>query len=443
MQGYLKHVVAASITALTLVSGAWLPGPATADPVTAKQCEVTTGRTPQSATPAEAALDPAVLATAMARATDVTRFNIQLYRNNCLIATGPRNAESGGVAWNLWSGTKSVVALVAGAAVDEGLLRIDEPIGRYLPPGLGDAGHREITVRNLLTESSGMEVAVAAEGATGLAQLDPNVVAQALAMPIERPQGTMFRYSQRAVDLLVYVVQQSVGEDFQSFAQRKLFDPLGIARSDYYWARDRAGNTYGHAHLILPPDDFAKLGLLVANRGRWNSQQVISEDYMRAAVSPSPSMPCYGFLFVINGAPCRLEFPGLPDDAVKMSGMLRNDSFIVPSLGMVLNWTGVATVGSSTTYTHDVMRSLVSAFRDLQIPDPGQYQERPDVSVTDPMIARPDAFFGTLGVGPYAYPGCNFLDCLGETPKAPFADSPPGCVILGCIGTDPRTPGIR
>ncbi|MFD6456192.1 hydrolase, partial [Nocardia sp. NPDC060220] len=68
---------------------------------------------------------------------------------------------------------------------------------------------------------------------------------------------------------------------------------------------------------------------------------------------------------------------------------------------------------------------------------------RPDVSVTDPMIARPDAFFGTLGVGPYAYPGCNFLDCLGETPKAPFADSPPGCVILGCVGTDPRTPGIR
>ncbi len=201
------------------------------------------------------------------------------------------------------------------------------------------------TVRNLLTESSGMEVAVAAEGATGLAQLDPNVVAQALAMPIERPQGTMFRYSQRAVDLLVYVIQQSVGEDFQSFAQRKLFDPLGIARSDYYWARDRAGNTYGHAHLILPPDDFAKLVLLVGNRGRWNSQQVISEDYM------------------------------------------------------------------------------------------GE-RDRPDDRAARCLL-RP------LGVGPYAYPGCNFLDCLGETPKAPFADSPPGCVILGCVGTDPRTPGIR
>ncbi|APE36823.1 hydrolase [Nocardia mangyaensis] len=435
--------MAAAVTVLALTSGALLPASAQAEPITAAQCAPSSGRTPRTASPAEVALDPALVAAAMDLATDDTRFNIQLYRNNCLIATGPRNEQSGGVAWNLWSGTKSVVALVAGTAVDEGLLAIDAPIGDYLPEGLGDAAHREITVRNLLTESSGMEVAVVAEGATGLAQLDPNVVAQALAMPIERPQGTMFRYSQRAVDLLVYVVQQAIGEDFQAFAQRKLFDPLGIARTDYYWARDRAGNTYGHAHLILPPDDFAKLGLLVGNRGRWNEHQVISDDYMRAALSPSASMPCYGFLFVINGEPCRLEFPGLPDDAVKMSGMLRNDSYIVPSLGLVLSWTGVAMPGASSDYTHNVMRTLVSAFRDQSIPDPGPYRERPDVSVTDPMISRPDAFFGTLGVGPYSYPGCNFLDCLGETPKAPFADSPPGCVILGCLGNDPRTPGIR
>ncbi len=442
MHGYLKYLVAAAVTALTLSSGALLPGPARAEPVTAKQCEVTSGRTPQSATPAEAALDPARLGEAMQLATNATRFNIQIYRNNCLVGVGPRNAESGGVAWNLWSGTKSVVALVAGLAVDDGRLRVDEPIGAYLPAGLGDEAHRAITVRNLLTESSGMEVAVAAEGATGLAALDPNVVAQALAMPIERPQGTMFRYSQRAVDLLVYVIQQAIGEDFQAYAQRKLFDPLGIPRSDYFWARDRAGNTYGHAHLILPPDDFAKIGLLVGNRGKWNDLQVISDDYMRAALSPSASMPCYGFLFVINGEPCRLEFPGLPYDAVKISGMLRNDSFIVPSLGLMVNWTGVATPGSST-YTHNVMRTLGSAFLDTHVPDPGPYQERPDVSVTDPMIARPDALLGTFGIGPYAYPGCSFVDCLGETPKPPFSDWPPGCVVLGCVGTNPATPGIR
>ncbi len=442
MHGYLKYLVAAAVTALTLSSGALLPGPARAEPVSAKQCEVTSGRTPQSATPAEAALDPARLGEAMQLATNATRFNIQIYRNNCLVGVGPRNAESGGVAWNLWSGTKSVVALVAGLAVDDGRLRVDEPIGAYLPAGLGDEAHRAITVRNLLTESSGMEVAVAAEGATGLAALDPNVVAQALAMPIERPQGTMFRYSQRAVDLLVYVIQQAIGEDFQAYAQRKLFDPLGIPRSDYFWARDRAGNTYGHAHLILPPDDFAKIGLLVGNRGKWNDLQVISDDYMRAALSPSASMPCYGFLFVINGEPCRLEFPGLPYDAVKISGMLRNDSFIVPSLGLMVNWTGVATPGSST-YTHNVMRTLGSAFLDTHVPDPGPYQERPDVSVTDPMIARPDALLGTFGIGPYAYPGCSFVDCLGETPKPPFSDWPPGCVVLGCVGTNPATPGIR
>ncbi|WP_446225724.1 hypothetical protein ACTWPB_12020 [Nocardia sp. IBHARD005] len=134
-------------------------------------------------------------------------------------------------------------------------------------------------------------------------------------MPIERPQGAMFRYSQRAVDLLVYVVQQAVGEDFQAFAQRKLFDPLGIARSDYYWARDRAGNTYGHAHLILPPDDFAKLVLLVGNQGRWNSQQVISEDYLQL-----PRLPRRDAEGPVRGFATGMRHPGMHRDRPTNAG---------------------------------------------------------------------------------------------------------------------------
>lgn len=436
----LRSIAAVAVSSLSLVLA---PAAAHADPATPQQCRVTSDRAPATADPAAVALDPTGVAAAMATADDSTRFNVQLYRNNCLVAAGPHNAASGGVAWNLWSGTKSVVSLVAGIAVDQGRLRVDDPIDRYLPPGLGDAEHRAITVRSLLTESSGMEVAVAAEGAAGLVQLDPNVVAQAMAMPIEKPQGTEFKYSQRAVDLLAYVIGRAVDEDFQTFAQRTLFDPLGIQRGDYYWARDRAGNTYGHAHLILPPDDFAKLGLLVANHGAWNERQVVSAAYLREATTPSPTHPCYGYLFVVNGPQCSPQFPGLPADAVKMSGMLRNDSYIVPSLGLVFSWTGVSVPNGPLGLTHQVMRQLVAAFRDVAIPDPGPYQPLPDVAVTDPMIANPAPFLGLAGIGDYAYPGCSFLSCLGERPKAPFSDWPPGCFILGCAGTDARTPGIR
>ncbi|MEV0296014.1 serine hydrolase [Nocardia sp. NPDC050710] len=416
---------------------------ADAAPTELAQCAVTDARTPQRATPEQVGLDSTALAAAMAIAADPTRRNVQVLRNNCLIAGGPRNAETGGVAWNLWSVTKSVVAMVAGVAIDEGKLRLDDPIGVYLPAGLGDEAHRAITVRSLLTESSGMQVAVASEGITGLVQLDPNVVAQALAMPIEHPQGTVWQYSQRAVDLLAYVVQQAAGEDLQAYAQRKLFAPLGIRSTDYHWARDRSGNTYGYAHLIMPPDDFVKLGLLVLNRGAWQGQQVISADYLAAATTSSPANPCYGFLFVVNGPGCEILFPGLPADAVQMSGMMRQDNFIVPSLGLLVSWTGITVPGGSVSFPHEVLSAIGAAFREPRLPDPGPYLPRPDVSVTDPMISNPDVTLGAFGIGPDAYPGCGPVTCLGKPLGPPIAGWPPGCVIIGCLGTDPATPGIR
>lgn len=443
MRRLLKSAVVAGITAALWVGVAAVGVTASAAPGGLKHCEVSSGRTPETATPEEVGLDPAALRKAVSFAADPTRFNLKVFRNNCLVASGPKNEQSGGVPWNLWSSTKSVVALIAGIAIDEQRLRLDDPIGVYLPPGLGDAAHRAITVRNLLTESSGMQVAVASEGITGLAQIDPNVVAQALAMPIDQPQGTEWRYSQRAVDLLVYLVQQAVGEDFQAYAQRKLFDPLGIPRSDYHWARDRSGNTYGYAHLVLPPDDFAKLGLLLVNRGNWGGTQVISEEYLRLASQRSPVHPCYGFLLVVNGPECGVLFPGLPMDAYQMSGMMRQDNFIVPSLGLLVSWTGVTVPGSAISFPHDVLRAVGSAFQEPRLPDPGPYVQQPDTQLSDPMISNPDATLGALGIGPMSYPGCGPLACLGKPMSPPFANWPPGCFILGCLGPDPATPGIR
>ncbi|QXN96007.1 beta-lactamase family protein [Nocardia iowensis] len=435
--------VSVSTAAAVLLGTEIVCGTADAAPADQRQCAVTDGREPQTATPEEVGLDAAALRKAVEFAADPTRLNVQVFRNNCLIAAGPRNDQTGGVPWNLWSSTKSVVSMVAGIAIDEGRLRLDDPIDDYLPAGLGDAAHRAITVRSLLTESSGVQVAVASEGITGLAQVDPNVVAQALAMPIEKPQGVEWKYSQRAVDLLVYVVQRAVGTDFQAYAQRKLFDPLGIRRTDYHWGRDRSGNTYGYAHLVMPPDDFAKLGLLVVNHGDWQGKRIISADYLRQASRPTATNQCYGFLFVVNGPGCTVELPGLPPDAVKMGGMMRQDNFIVPSLGLLVSWTGVTVPGGAVSFPHDVLRGIVGAFRAPLLPDPGPYVQQPDISLADPMISNPDATYGALGIGPYAYPGCGPLECLGKPLAPPFGDWPPGCFILGCLGPHPATPGIR
>lgn len=54
-----------------------------------------------------------------------------------------------------WSQTKTVSSLIAGVAEKQGLLNVDDPIGNYLPDGVGDAAHRAITIRSVLNMTTG------------------------------------------------------------------------------------------------------------------------------------------------------------------------------------------------------------------------------------------------------------------------------------------------
>ena len=448
------------MTVCMMLAGSVVVGgpPASADPVEpglrpadTQRCGVNSGREVERADPERAGLDAGRLADALNFAAERNRLNVQVFRHNCLIGAGPHNAETGHTPWNIWSVTKSIVSLIAGIASDQGKLDISAPIDTYLPPGLGDRAHRSITVENLLTETSGLHIAVVNEGATAVVPVDPNSAVQALGLPLDDPPGTTFAYSQRNVDLLAYVLELAVGEPLQQFAQRELFDPLGIARSDYYWARDRSGHTYGYAHLMLPPDDLAKLGLLVSNDGRWGATPVVSREYLRRAHRPSPANPCYGYLFWL-GAGC-VEIPKfLPPDTYAMSGMGLQNVFILPGLDLTVMWTGVygnhsdlgaaGVVQNSGELTHEFFRRLFAAFHDPPTPDPGPYVE-PPLALDPRNYFDPNVTLAVFGLGPDAYPGCTVLSCA-QTPLAPpFADNPPGCLILACLGPDPRTPGIR
>ncbi len=415
------------------------------------RCTVTSGRTFPRVTPGQAGFDPARLQAALAFAVGRNRVNVQVFRNNCLVGTGPQNNVTGAIPWNVWSVTKSVVSLLAGIASDRGELDLTAPVDRYLPPGLGDARHRSITVTDLLTETSGLHIGAVTEGLTGVIPLDPDSAVQALAVPFDNPPGTTFSYSQRNVDLLSYVIELAAREPLQRFAQRELFDPLGIERGDYYWARDRAGHTYGYAHLLIPPDDLAKLGLLLSNDGRWGDRQIVSRAYLRRATRPSTTYHCYGYLFWV-GAGCA-ELPAfLPKDSYQMSGVGLQDVFIVPDLGLTVAWTGV--FGDHTTegptgvlqnmaeLSHEFFRRLYAAFERPPIADPGPWVE-PPLQLDPKNYIDPNMTLALFGVGPDAYPNCTVLSCLNIPLEAPFADTPPDCVILACLGTDPRTPGIR
>ncbi|WP_330251100.1 beta-lactamase family protein [Nocardia sp. NBC_00565] len=443
--------VLAAVAAVSLVTGSVFAGNARAEAVDQVTCGVSSGREPERAAPEQVGLDSGLLAQALAFASERNRLNVQVFRDNCLVGEGPTDEQTGNVAWNIWSATKSVVSVLAGMAWDQGKLDLEAPIAQYLPPGLGDEQHRSITVENLLTETSGMKVGVLTEGVTGVIPLDPNSAVQALGVPLDNPPGAVFSYSQRNVDLLAYVIELAIGEPLQQFAQRELFDPLGIERGDYYWARDRAGHTYGYAHLMIPPNDFAKLGLLVSNNGRWGAQQIVSATYLHKARQPSPANHCYGYLFWL-GPGCAETPDFLSEDVYSMAGLGMQNVFIVPSLNLTVVWTGVfgnvssqgvsGIVQNTAELPWEFFRRLFAAFEDHPVPDPGPYVE-PPLRLDPSRFVDTNILLAVFGIGLSAYPGCNVFSCLNYPLAPPFADTAPGCAILVCLGPDPRTPGIR
>jgi CubicO group peptidase (beta-lactamase class C family) len=410
---------------------------------------------PQRVAPGSVNIDQAALDEAIAFAASRMRSNIQVYRNNCLIGTGPLNDVSGNVASNLWSSTKSVLAMVAGVAYTEGLLDLEAPIGRYLPEGQGDAAHRAITVRQLLTQTSGLKQSILAEAYTALVP-DLNIVEQALTLPFEHEPGTNFAYAQRPPDLFAYVVERAVGQDLQQFAQQKQFSPLGIDAEDYFWQRDRAGHTYGFAFLMIPPNDLARLGLLLLNNGEWNGNRIIAADYMDQLHQPSPRNACYGFLVWLNQAPCigvtvpseqvfeQPPFLPMPPDTYATVGFLQQTNFVMPSLHMLVTWTGFfgdvspdpATVFSASLNSElyrEFLRKLARAVTDVELPDPGPYVPTVNTTIDQPGMFDPNVLLGAVGVGPLAPPGCTPEQC-GPTPLVPpFSNTPDACRLGVCI----------
>ena len=188
------------------------------------------------------------------------------------------------------SATKSIVNLAIGRLVTTGAIRsIDDPVSKYYPEWK-QGKKRTITIRQLLDHTSGMQSESSQE-----VESSPDVVQLALAAELTDEPGTHFYYNNKAVNLLAGIVQKASGKKMDAFLRSEVFGPLGI--TDFVWVRDSAGNPYSYARLQVFPEDMAKLGQLVLDRGRWNGKQLIAPEWFDAIMRGSALEPRVGLLW--------------------------------------------------------------------------------------------------------------------------------------------------
>ncbi|MCO5314348.1 MAG: beta-lactamase family protein [Microthrixaceae bacterium] len=375
------------------------------------------------ATPESVGIDPKILDWALEATRNALTASVQVYRHNCLVATAGPEGANPNQQFQLFSMTKSVVALGVGRAVTLGLVDVDDPIGNYLD-GL-DAAHGALTLRQLMTQSSGLRFG----WANDLAGSVENSLDQALTMPISHAPGTDFEYAQTTVNVVAAVVASAAGVDFQEFMDRELLSPIGISRSRWQWWRDAVGNTQGYAWLTMTSGDVARLASLVLHQGAWEGRQLIDPAYIAAMSAPSATNPGYGYLVQVNSGDWwiesfggrRYEGPRLtsaPADTVMFSGFLDQDVFIVPSLDLVISRNGLP---MESRWRWRLFNRLMPAFPEVSAVDPAAPMPRStDIHIDWEQIADVETLLRRLSTNGGAVPvadavGSNVPRVLSDT----------------------------
>jgi CubicO group peptidase (beta-lactamase class C family) len=227
--------------------------------------------------------------------------------------------------FHLASMTKPVTAVAILILVEEGKVRLTDPVSRFIPEFKEmkvaaqnedesevriTPSNREITILDLLTHTSGLgskgfgpfELIKLIQSLKPEARLT-DVMPRLASMPLDFQPGSMWRYSSNAAfDVLGRVVEVASGQTFDQFLRERIFAPLGMKdtffvlpddrrlrlvskyqRSDSGWKRievpsELFGRSYfsGAAGLVSTAEDYFRFAQMLLNRGAWNGQWIIS-----------------------------------------------------------------------------------------------------------------------------------------------------------------------
>jgi CubicO group peptidase (beta-lactamase class C family) len=192
----------------------------------------------------------------------------------------------------MYSLSKSFTATAVGLLVDEGRLDLDARVFDLVPTGglPVPPRYRSLTVRHCLSMATGhlveafdatMQRALREPAAEGV---DP-VVRAILARPPYRDPGTVFAYNQVATYLVAAVVRSVTGGPLLDWLRHRLLDPLGIEEA--LWHRTALGHELGFSGLHVDTGAVLALAQLYLAAGRLGDRQVLSAEWVRAAVTPS------------------------------------------------------------------------------------------------------------------------------------------------------------
>jgi CubicO group peptidase (beta-lactamase class C family) len=230
--------------------------------------------------------------------------SILLIKDNQIIIEEYFNGHTAQMQHDLRSTTKSIRSILMGIAIDKGFIKdVNEPISKYLkkpvPTKNLDKGKYDITIRDLLTMSSGLDCNdwdKSSKGQEDRVYKEKDWLQYTLNLPMVNEPGKFANYCSMGAILIAEIISQASGMSIDKFAEKYLFNLLNITNVSWGHTSNKEVIPSGK-RLYMTSRDMAKIGQLVLNEGEWLGSQVVSKKWINELTIPKTKITGIDYSF--------------------------------------------------------------------------------------------------------------------------------------------------
>ncbi|MEL6867539.1 MAG: serine hydrolase [Bacteroidota bacterium] len=263
------------------------------------------------------------------------------------------------------SAGKSLTALLLGIAIKDGLVKdLEQDVYSFFSidkyPNLHE-DYKKVKIKHLLDMASGLDADSddwKTPGNAGQWMDKDDWVSYLLGIPLKRQPGEKWVYADINSALIGAIIEETSGKSLNDYAKEKVFTPLGIKK--YYWYTNPSNQTVASGTLYLSTLDFAKLGVLVANEGKFGNHQIVPADYIEQLIACKnfdiaelwSLWDAYGMLWYKNQGIIR----GKKVDYLWASGNGGNQLIVVPEEELIV---ALSSTAYGQKYAHPRTRAIL------------------------------------------------------------------------------------
>jgi CubicO group peptidase (beta-lactamase class C family) len=204
---------------------------------------------------------------------------IQIMREDSICAEAWWAPYAPGIRHGLQSLTKTYAATAVGIAYTQGLLKLSDRVLDIFPgeaPPSFSENLKKLNIRDVLCMGCGMDE---------MPRPSKDWIRDFLAVPVNHVPGTTFMYNSVGSSLLGAMVCRKTKTSLHQFLKINLFDKIGIDADNFRWLYMPDGIEVGGGGGFATTEDNLRLMKLYAQRGVWEGERILAEDYVRLAIS--------------------------------------------------------------------------------------------------------------------------------------------------------------